>query len=386
MKLGNWIYAPGKKNLKAWRCIVNGNELSSERKRGISGKVASTKEIITEGKQKRTPEEQATFVATSKYKKKYDQGYTDTIPGKNDVVRNTLGFPAPQLAKPIADDFSFSSEYSWQPKLNGHRAIIALSKEGITMYSRRGKKIDTMDHILDYIVSNSTRSLDTMVGTIFLDGELYTHGVSLQELTKGIKKNTQDSLNIQLHIYDYFVDHQWHSQFASRFSTIRFMQALMGLPNTMSGVKDVPVCVVDTHSISTRKEMKKLTKKALSAGFEGGILRNNGAIYMPGMRNEGLLKIKEFDDHEYPIFEVIKGKPKHTEDSGTLEQAVFKVWIDKAKGKELEVYSPGTMYEKALHWKNRKDLIGKLVTVKHSGYTDDGIPFHAVALNLRVNL
>lgn len=384
--LGHWVYAPGKKDVKAWRCVVTGNELSSERKRGLDGKVASTKEVVEEGKQKRTPEQQATFIAQSKYKKKLDQGYSTSIPKVTDVIRNTLGFPAPQLAKSISDDFDIKTGYSWQPKLDGHRAVIAISKDGISMYSRRGKKIDTMDHILDHITSGSTRSYESMDNTIYLDGELYIHGISLQKLSKDIKKSTPNSVNIQFHIYDYFVDDQWHTQFSSRFSTIRFMQALMGLPSTMGGSTTSPLCVVDTHSVSSRSEVKVLTKKAVAAGFEGGILRNDGALYSPGIRSNGLLKIKEFDDNEYPIFEVIKGKPKHTEDTGILEQAVFKVWIDKAKGKELEVYSPGSMYEKQLHWKNRKNLIGQLVTVKHSGFTDDGIPFHAVALRIREDI
>lgn len=380
MAIGDWIYAPGKKDIKAWRCVVTKNELNSERKRGLNGKVASTKEIITEGKQKRTPEEQATFMANSKYKKKYDQGYSDKVPNKDDVIRNTLGFPSPQLAKPIANDFKFQSEYIWQPKLDGHRAVIAISKEGVTMYSRRGKKIDTMDHIIDHIISSSSRSYKSMVDTIYLDGELYIHGVSLQKLAKDIKKFTPNSMNIQFHVYDYFVDKQWHLQFLTRLTTIRFMQALMGLPNTMSGAVDSPVCIVDSHTVSTRARLKELTSAAIADGFEGGILRNNGATYLPGMRNDGLLKIKEFDDHEYKIIDVIKGKPKHTEDSGTLEQACF---ILEVGDKKFEVYSPGTMYEKELHWKNRKNLIGKLVTVKHSGFTDDGIPFHAVALQIR---
>lgn len=384
--INNWIYAPGKNDIKAWRCIVIDNKngtatLITENKRGIKGKVVSRPEIIAQGKQKRTSLEQANFMATSKYKKKKDSGYQDSIP-TDDIIRNTLGFPAPQLAKPIPIDHEIEGQYSWQPKLNGHRCIVAFTKEGIRLYSRKGIEITTMKHIVSFLEANCTRPTSSIIDNIYLDGELYVHGKTLQELSKSIKKETPDSCKIQLHLYDYFVENQFHLQFSTRFTTLNFMQSLMGLPMTMSGDKDSPICIVDTIVITSNDELKSLTKKAIKQKFEGGILRNNGAVYMPGQRNSGLYKVKEFDDNEYEIFEVIKGKPKITEDSGTLEQAKFKVWIDKKENKVLELLSPGTMYEKALHWKNRKNLIGKLVTVKHSGFTDDGIPFHAVAMNI----
>ena len=388
--IGKWIYAPGKNDIKAWRCTVKDNKDSTatiitENKRGLQGKVVSRPEIVSEGKQKRTYIQQAVFMANSKYKKKRDSGYQDTVPTDN-IIRNTLGFPAPQLAKSVPDDLKLESDYSWQPKLDGHRCVVALTPDGIKMYSRKGIEITTMGHIAEFITSKATRPINSVSENIYLDGELYIHGKTLQELSRVIKKKSDDSAKVQLHLYDYFVEKQFHVQFLPRFSSLTLMQTVMGLPFSMSGDKECPICIVDTLPVSSKEHLKSLNAKAIKLGYEGGILRNNGAIYTPGQRNYGLYKVKEFDDHEYEIFEVIKGKPKILEDAGTLEQAIFRVWINKAENKTLEVLSPGSMYEKAKHWKNRAKLIGKMLTVKHSGFTDDGIPFHAVAMQLREDI
>ena len=375
-KLGQKLYAPTKTgNVKTWRaCVVGCDtspmatiEITTQTKLG--GKEVERRDEIMEGKNigksnETTPYRQAVSEAESRYRKKMDQGYQTEIPTDTTKANdNALGFPKPMLAHPIDKVKLVEFPAHFQPKLDGHRAIVTKKDGVMVMYSRQGKPITTMGHILEHLE-------DTVDEGVFLDGELYLHGEALQNIGSFIKKARPESTQIVYHVYDVMTD----EPYTQRWERLRI---IVGLSSS------TPARLVSTMVANDMTEAEIFTADAINQGYEGGILRTPDKGYLAGFRSRQLLKIKKFDDSEHVIVAVKEGKDRIVNDTD-LKVAVFV--CRTPEGKEFDCTAYGDMHEKDRIWHEREKFIGKTLTVKHSGYTQDKKPWHPVALRLREDI
>lgn len=375
-KLGQALYAPTKLgNVKTWCCNVNKlgegeTELCITTQTKIDGKPVVRYEMFTEGKNvgrsnETTPYQQAISEALSRYRKKLDQGYRTDIPSDTTQAgANSLDLPKPMLAHPIdkVKDVRFPAMV--QPKLDGHRAIVTKQNGEMMMYSRQGKEIRTMDHILVHLdlVMNEGE---------FLDGELYLHGKALQNIGSFIKKEQLGSADVEFWVYDIMKDASYDKRYA-------MLQAKLANVNRIARIH-----LLQAYNVASMDEAMDMFDDFVAKGYEGAILRLLDAGYEAGFRSRNLLKIKPFDDNEFEIIGVKEGKDRIVNDVD-LKVAIFECVTPD--GKEFEVTAPGDMYAKDEAWKNRKSFIGKFVTVKHSGYTVDKKPWHPVAMRIREDI
>jgi DNA ligase-1 len=378
LTLGQRLYAPTKTgNVKVWSAHVIGCDTSpvatiqiiSQTKLG--GKEVIREDVITEGKNigksnETTPFRQAISEAESRYRKKMDQGYKTEIPTDTSKANdNALGLPKPMLAHPIDKVKKVEFPAHWQPKLDGHRAVVTKQNGEMMMYSRQGKPITTMAHILSH--------LEDKVGEgEFIDGELYLHGEMLQNIGALIKKyRAGTSEHIVYHVYDTMMD----VPYTQRIAKLRIM--------LNDEEPTSPVQLVTTMLVENIEQAHVLTQRVIDEGYEGGILRTPDNGYEVGFRSRTLLKIKKFDDSEHTIIDVVEGNDR------IVNGEFFKVACficQTPDGKTFEVTSMGNMYEKDRTWHERDKFVGKTVTIKHSGYTKDGIPWHPVAMRLREDI
>lgn len=385
-KLGQTIYAPTKTgNVKTWCCNVQGGKAKSTSiyappailvvvsQTKLDGKPVVRRDVITEGKNigksnETTPYEQAVSEAESRYRKKIDQGYKTEIPTDTSRANdNAMGLPKPMLAYPIDKVKMVEFPAHFQPKLDGHRALVTKRNGEMVMYSRQGKPITTMSHILDYLE-------DKVEEGVFLDGELYLHGEALQNIGSLVKKARPESVNIVYHVYDTIMD----VSYTQRLENLRI---IVGEPDDYNG--EEPVRMVPTTLVENMETAQYLSTAAISQGYEGGILRTPDTGYRAGFRSRQLLKIKKFDDSEHTIVDVVEGKDRIVND---VELKVACFTCETPEGKRFEVTAMGDMWEKDRTWHDRKNFIGKVLTVKHSGYTKDNIPWHPVAARLREDI
>jgi len=398
-ELGQEVYGITKKGkIKVWSCEVHMvdavvAQMTIANRSSLNGKEILRHYLFDVGKNigkanETTPFEQACSEAESRYRKQFDKGYTVEMPDPATAIKcNALGLPQPMLAKPCKEWDSAIEGTAWvQPKLDGHRAIVTRVDGELIMYSRQGKRIETMQHILDYIDCD----MDLYSGC-FLDGELYLHGERLQDIGSLIKKQHDKSVDVQYHVYDAFwtapqILHQrrypnsmQHMPYGERRDVLGNM-----FPKAPFFPDDIPVKLVDTREISSweRWDINDIAQEFISKGYEGAIIRLDEA-YEPGFRSDGLLKVKLFDDSEYKIIDVVEGKDRKVNDVD-LKVACF--ICEMQNGKTFETVSFGDMYEKDRTWHERSNYIGKIVTVKHSGFTKDGIPWHPIALRLREDI
>lgn len=303
-----------------------------------------------------TPYEQGCLEVDSKARLKMDKGYVKTLEEAEAPSTNTLGLLKPMLATPMEkikpEKIDWGNAYA-QPKLDGHRALF---DDGV-LYSRQGKVLD-LPHIVEAIVAAGIEDLH-------LDGELYIHGKSLQEMSKLIKKHRPESLDIEYHIYDQVMD-------------VPFLDRITALAKTLPQWPSVTrLKTVSTRVVSTLEELMELHTEYRQEGYEGTMLRFGDEPYRDGKRSRTLLKLKEFQDAEFKIIGVNEGKPYIT------DEGIFRVpvWVcDAGNGAEFTVTGQGNMREKDALWQNRAIHLHKQLTVKFHYFSNDGIPQLPIAL------
>ena len=143
--------------------------------------------------------------------------------------------------------------------------------------------------------------------------------------------------------------------------------------------------LLNTVKINSVAEAQQLQADAVAAGYEGAILRHGTAGYEDDKRSRNLLKLKDYQDAEFTIVGVTKGTPRYLEDEDRwLEVAVWQLVTED--GEQFEATAPGGMFEKAIWWQRRDEVIGKTATIKFFTLSDDGIPLQPVALRLREDI
>lgn len=310
-----------------------------------------------------TAYEQGVLELASKARLKMDKGYVKTLDEARAPSTNTLGLLKPMLATPMdkikPEKIDWVSAFA-QPKLDGHRAMF---KDGV-LYTRQGKELH-MPHI-------TTAIEDAGLGHLHLDGELYIHGMSLQEIGSLIKKYRPESVCVEYHVYD-------------MVSPLPFPQRIMNLLH--EGFPKFPTVTplkpVQTVEVLSLEDAMALHARYRDEGYEGTMLRFSDDGYQDGKRSRTLLKIKEFQDEEFRIVGYSQGKPYITA-NGDYQ---VPVWIcETVDGKQFTVTAAGTMEEKDYQWRNREAYVRRMLTVKFHYYSSEGIPQLPVALRFREDI
>ena len=242
-----------------------------------------------------------------------------------------------------------------QPKLDGVRALFYNGK----FYSRNGNEFYDLDHIKEELQSCNW----------ILDGELYTGEIKFEELVGLIKRQTKTDADkkhaekIKYIVYD-LVDP--NDTFSTRHYNVNqfFDEKVL--------IHAQPLMTEECKSV---EEMKKFHDKYVKMGYEGCIIRNKKGLYQEKDRSNDLLKYKEFKDDEFGIVDYKCG-------TGKDDNAV--IWICKTKdGKEFSARPEGPAEIRRKMYRNGKQYIGKLLTVKYQNLSKDGIPRFPIGLTIR---
>ncbi len=311
-----------------------------------------------------TPIMQALLEAESKINKKLDKGYTHEMPDGKGKATNALGFLRPMLAQPIDKVKGWAFPVAAQPKMDGHRMLATVQDHKVVLYSRQGKVLD-VEHIRSAL--QEAYDQNYWAGQT-LDGEVYAHGQTLQRISSWVKKPKPESINLVYNLYDIMLD-------------VCYEARLRSLRRIVTQITSEKVRLTQTDTLYDDSELDELHAKYIGLGFEGTIVRHGQHPYEDGKRSKSLLKKKDFQDAEFEIIGIQRGKRNERHD---LEVGIYEC---KTKdGKTFTVTAPGDMYEKNQHALAGSSNIGKQLTVKFFNYTPDGLPFHPVALRVREDI
>jgi DNA ligase-1 len=302
-----------------------------------------------------TPDEQAVLEAKARHKKRLDAKYSLTIEEcKKEVF-------LPMLAASFdkrKDKVTYPVDV--QPKLDGVRCLAYWEDDSVKLMSRGGKQWNCCQHIIDELEQVLPKDW-------VLDGELYIHGATFQEITKLVKKLRPESVNVQFHVYDIpraGTNHEWEE----RKNHLNDFHGNHGLCKSVK--------VVRTDFAAHEEDVYELQSEYLEEGYEGAIVRERDGEYKFGYRSNKLLKVKNFMDEEYEIVGFTTGV-------GRFEGCC--IWIcETADGQSFKVVPQGTMDLRKETFNNADKNVGKWLKVKYFELTDDGIPRFPVGLGIRL--
>ena len=318
---------------------------------GVGEKLTVDKEDVTKGKNigrsnETTPWEQAVADATSDYEKKLKTGYVKTKAAaqRGETDKIIKGGVEAQLAHKHRDHaHKIIFPCAGQPKLDGIRCLAIKKGDDVTLWSRTRKQIISVPHVIEDIKKHF-KNVD-----VILDGELYNHAYKyeFEKITEivGQKKEPHvDHKLVEYHIYDVVSD----KSFDYRFLPI--VEKMFG--NDFGSLK-----VVQTFLINTEHELFNQFQICLSQGYEGMMARNLKPGY-EHKRSYNLQKVKEFDDAEFDIVNVIAGK----------QDTVIFV-CKTAAGTEFEATMSGDRASNQQYLERPTLWRGKRLTVQYQGFT-----------------
>lgn len=343
----------------------------------VGGKMQKSNKDILDFKSQHSLVEQAIFNARSDWRGKIDSGYSLTVISKEDSDF------LPMLAKKWVNMFKHLSSYFksgrvlWaQAKLDGIRGNLLFNNTGnAIIQSRKGKDNSKgLEHITDAFKMHFAQY------NVILDGEIYNHGMSLQEIS-GDARRFDKSSHLKFVVYDiYHIDNP-KLKYSERFFESEAYKKILELEC------DIPIVSIDSLFKTEKfykdpqEEILDINTKIVDAGFEGVIIRVDDLPYEINKRSSSLVKYKTCFDDEYEIVGVT------TPETGSMAgQAIFVCgYINPVTNKKdtFEVTPMGETEIREEYYRNRNKIIGKLLTVKYYGFTDDGKPSHANGVCIR---
>ena len=251
----------------------------------------------------------------------------------------------PMLANKWEERKKYISEpFYVQPKLDGVRLLV--SKDG--GISRTGKIIPGTEVLGKGLEPGQ-----------YVDGEAYDPNLSFEDLTSTFKT---DPLKLKFYVFDFFDLKKLNMTFEERWHKAK-------------SLSNIHYEYVETFNIKKHKDMEGYHKMFMQQGFEGTMIRDPFSVYEVGQRSNYLLKYKDFQTEEY---EIVDAKTGHGRDADAV------VWVCKTQdGQQFTVRPEGTIAQREEHYKNYKEYIGKMLTVRFQNLTAQKVPRFPVGVVIR---
>lgn len=286
-----------------------------------------------------------------------------------------------------------------QPKLDGIRCMVKLNYESNKLvYRSRGNVTWNLGYLFDEEIS---AMLPFFPFNVEFDGELYSHGTSLQTIGSWVRlEKTEDDLKmmkgkakekaeivlkkrrelLKYHIFTIITpkDMPFEDRNDALFQAFQRGQEALGRPFQH-------ITLVNEELASSKEEIEAYLKHYTEdLGYEGIMIYKIGLSLPPDKiqesyyrqnRTTNLVKYKTFWDEEMEILSVKSGKGKAAKLAGCTVKDKFGVTHEVNIAEDDEVRSEIL--------KNPEKVIGKMATVKHYGRTDDGKLRHASIVVIR---
>ncbi len=335
--------------------------------------------IVNKTTQKRTWREQLELKYNSLVKGFKDKGYIETEKHPNeyteeelnglfgDVVTNQYGVIKPMLAKQeskltnrkILDNTWYASR-----KIDGVRALFYWDGKEIHTASRGGENYDVATtHLRE---NNMLIDFFKEHPTIILDGELYRHGKTLQQISGAarMEKNAYDCDWLQYWIYDCYDIANPEKTFEERLD---FLEKSLDFFKDFEHLKeDDYFCLLEQEEVSGEDNIWKLHDQYVAEGFEGCVIRDPNKPYKPNGRTNIMLKFKNYKSEDFKVIGYKLGLRGSEDMTFTCELE---------DGRTFEAMPCGTRAEKEEYISNFDTKYkGEYGECTFFNYSDDGIP------------
>lgn len=314
----------------------------------LSGRLQTKVEQVELNQSGRSLEDQTLLRFKSRISNILAKGYCRSIEeAELSKGLNEMKLIKPMLAKKFKDVKDINYSNAWlQYKYNGYRMLVTRVDGKNIAYTRNGKILENVEHIID--------GLQLMEGET-VDGELYIHGMKLQKIGSLVKKMQKETKHLKYVIYDHI-------------SPMKFFFR-RGYIKRFEGDN---IIVAPSSIAISKNHIRSRFIDALDNGYEGLIIRQGELGYEGGKRSSSLIKVKQAFDEEFLVTKIMSSK-----DNWAILECVTK------SGVVFRVSAPGTIAEKENILANKQDYIGRYVNVEYFEITADRVPFHPVAIYWR---
>lgn len=278
----------------------------------VNGKTTlSPKIIVDKTKQKRNWKEQYTLQFNSEVKKFLDKGYVEVLEHPNnysetelseifgEVATNQAGIIKPMLAKQeskLTNRKILDKEWLCSRKLDGVRCLMYWDGKQVRTASRGGENYDPAtshlrenEQLIEFFESHPS---------IILDGELYRHGKTLQQISGAarMEKNAYDCDWLQYWIYDMYDTANPDMTALKRQCFLNEYCLCADSENSDSDIQ-----LVEQKIVSKEENIWKLHDQYVSEGFEGCVIRNPDKPYKPNGRTNDMIKFKNYKSEDFKV-------------------------------------------------------------------------------------
>lgn len=348
--------------------------------------------VIKKGKVTRTLKEQLELEYKSNIKKYLDKGYkclSNSIDTYNEeqlnniignVVTDSSGFAKHMLAKKASDvkDSSIEKVNTWyvSRKVDGVRCSFYWKNGEIVTASRGGKNYNYST--LDFRFNLKFIEFFKNHPDYILDGELYKHGKSLQQISGAarLEKDTKGMDWLEYYIYDIMIP---DIPFYKRLKILKEIKEELNLsfnPEREWKEDELRVQIVPHTKVegeNKKDQIMQLHNQYVSEGWEGCVARDACKTYKFGGRGAEMIKFKMYQDDEFEITGISEGlRP---------EDMCF-ILVTK-EGISFKAKPTGSRDLKEQYRNDLDMLIGRLATVKYFYLSDDGTPLQPVLKTIR---
>lgn len=350
--------------------------------------------VISQGKVNRDPEAQCILRFNALTREYQDKGYKQIERDPDSYTEEQLssflpeyntdsnGFRKHMLAKQ-ADKVKQSTIDKvpfWYAsrKIDGLRCSFYWDGKKIHSASRGGKDYDlALSHFL-----NNEKLIKYFEShpNIVLDGELYKHGKSLQQISGAarLEKNVYDCDWLQYYVYDIMIP---KVSFKERLKMLIELAKELHIgfdPYHKFEEGDLQFQIVPQVKVSGYDNIIKLHNKYVEEGWEGVVVRDPNADYKFGSRGNQMIKFKMYKDDCFVVTGIEPG----------LRGSEDMVFILETKdGKQFKAKPLGDRLVKEEYWNNfeikYKGLIGEC---KFFYYSDEGVPLQPAFKCFRFDL
>lgn len=264
-----------------------------------------------------------------------------------------------QLAYPLEERRLTESKFGWaghfpvicQPKLNGERCrIICRGHKDPILLSSTEEIITSVPHISEIVRRKCLH--------VELDGELYVHGMSFNDIHSIISRTVnlhEDHENMEFHIFDLI---QKSSQ----------IERLLTLTENFN-FSSHPLFKVDFDLAFSVEEIMFYYEKYVSAGYEGIIVRHKLSFYDP-KHSRFMLKFKPKKSDVYKIIGYKQMKDKNKVPKNMLGALV----LASNEGTIFSVGSGMSNPFRTENWPNPDHLIEKYCRFNYQHMSPDQVP------------
>lgn len=262
----------------------------------------------------------------------------------NQVAEEATANPPPMLVRRLAESGraaltpeDFRRGVTVQRKLDGVRLVAHLRDGGVSVYSRTGGEYKGLGQLRNGIqlllerappagpellkplpsCEQKSEAALSDLGPVYLDGEAYLHGKSLEWIS-GQARRSDDDATLEYWVYDCFFPEAVAANVdvpsARRQEYLDRLFAAAPVPPHVRRVKN--------HPAADLAEVKALADQFVREGYEGAIARRDCAGYRyshHGYHSTNLLKVKPLYSAEFKVVGYTEGK--RGKDKGAL------VWI-----------------------------------------------------------